>query len=267
MSVPPRGATGNRSLRAKPITDIRLQATDPCDRPVYEDPCHITWCMTVQDRNRSIVTDAKIVPYETVAPQHRPLVCTFKITPPRVQQVERCGAARVKLWRMKEKDAASELGITKPGRWKVDKQTWLWTDDVKAKVREKKSPYRVFLSDKTAENWQKYQKAKKDAKKAVAVAKATHYSDVNEKLAARDGERYLYRLAKTRHRQTEDIEKFFGINDGSGHLLTDRKNALKRWRDYFEEISTMEFLHPAIPSVDSVHGPFTRSPWRKLKRL
>ncbi|VDP46647.1 unnamed protein product [Heligmosomoides polygyrus] len=39
----------------------------------------------VKYRDRSIVTDAKIVPYETVAPQHRPLVCTLKITPPRVQ--------------------------------------------------------------------------------------------------------------------------------------------------------------------------------------
>ncbi|VDP26908.1 unnamed protein product [Heligmosomoides polygyrus] len=29
--------------------------------------------------------------------------------------------------------AESELGITKPGRRKVDKQVWLWTDDVKAK--------------------------------------------------------------------------------------------------------------------------------------
>ncbi|VDP14682.1 unnamed protein product [Heligmosomoides polygyrus] len=39
--------------------------------------------------------------------------------------------------------AQSELGITKPGRRKVDKQAWLWTDDVKAKLREK-SLYHVF---------------------------------------------------------------------------------------------------------------------------
>ncbi|VDP64209.1 unnamed protein product [Heligmosomoides polygyrus] len=102
-----------------------------------------------------------------------------------------------------------ELGITVPGRRKVEKQTWLWTDDVIAKVREKKSLYHVFLSDKTAGNWRKYQEARKAAKKAVAVAKATHYGDVNEKLESGDAERYLYRVAKSRHRQTEDIEKFF----------------------------------------------------------
>ncbi|VDO39606.1 unnamed protein product [Heligmosomoides polygyrus] len=131
----------------------------------------------------------------------------------------------------------------------------MWTDDVKAKVREKKSLYHVFLGEKTADNWQKYQEAKKAAKKAVAVAKVTHYGDVNEKLESRDHERYLYRLAKFRHRQTEDIEKFFGINDENGRLLMDLKKALKRWRDYFEEISTVEFPHLAIPSTAPTHGP------------
>ncbi|VDP54324.1 unnamed protein product [Heligmosomoides polygyrus] len=34
-----------------------------------------------------------------------------------------------------------------------------------------------------------------------------------------------------------------------------RKKTLKRWRDYFDEISTVEFPHPAIPSAASIHGP------------
>ncbi|VDO85129.1 unnamed protein product [Heligmosomoides polygyrus] len=120
---------------------------------------------------------------------------------------------------------------------------------------------RVYISKRRIERYiiktqnrkivQKYQNANEAAKKAVAVARVTHYGDVYRKLESCDGERYLYRLAKTRHRQTEDIEKFFGINDESGHLLT---KALKRWRDYIEEISAMEFPHPVIPSVASVHG-------------
>ncbi|VDP46214.1 unnamed protein product [Heligmosomoides polygyrus] len=108
----------------------------------------------LMDRDRSIVTDAKNVQYDTVAPQHRPLICTLKIAPPRLKQIERCGAARIEWWRMKYKDAAViprirlptvttvdenwkratdairqatrlELGTTKRGRRKVDKQTWL----------------------------------------------------------------------------------------------------------------------------------------------
>uniref|UniRef100_A0A183F9N2 Endo/exonuclease/phosphatase domain-containing protein n=1 Tax=Heligmosomoides polygyrus TaxID=6339 RepID=A0A183F9N2_HELPZ len=39
----------------------------------------------VKNRDRNLVTDAKIVPYETVAPQHRPLICTLKIAFPRLK--------------------------------------------------------------------------------------------------------------------------------------------------------------------------------------
>ncbi|VDO71371.1 unnamed protein product [Heligmosomoides polygyrus] len=130
--------------------------------------------------------------------------------------------------------------MTKPGRRKIEKQTWLWTDDVKEKVKEKKRLYHAFLSDKTADNWRIYQEAKRAARKAVAVAKASHYEDVNEKLDTRDGERQLYRLAKAQHRQSEDIEKFFGINDENGHLLMNRRRAMEQWHDYFERISTVE---------------------------
>uniref|UniRef100_A0A7I4Y4S3 Reverse transcriptase domain-containing protein n=1 Tax=Haemonchus contortus TaxID=6289 RepID=A0A7I4Y4S3_HAECO len=229
---------------------------------------------------------AKTVPYETVATQHRSLICTLKIAPPKPKVAERCGPARIKWWRPKEKEkesavvsrillpavttvdetwksaveaitrvARSELGMTKPGRRKIDKQTWLWTDHVRDKVREKKKQYHAFFSEKTADNWQRYQIAKKEAKKVVASVKAAHFAELNEKLESRDGERYVYRLAKTRHRQTEDIERFFGINDENGYLLTDRKQALKRWREYFENISTAEFAHPAIPCAPPVYGP------------
>ncbi|VDP13176.1 unnamed protein product [Heligmosomoides polygyrus] len=42
----------------------------------------------VKHRDRTLVTDAKVVPYETVATQHRPLIDTLKIAPPRLRQVE-----------------------------------------------------------------------------------------------------------------------------------------------------------------------------------
>ncbi|VDO90436.1 unnamed protein product [Heligmosomoides polygyrus] len=76
----------------------------------------------------------------------------LKIAPPRLKQIERCSAARIKWWRMKQKEAAVisraglptvttvdgtwkkaidairqaarlELGTTKPGRRRVDKHT------------------------------------------------------------------------------------------------------------------------------------------------
>ncbi|VDL71125.1 unnamed protein product [Nippostrongylus brasiliensis] len=165
----------------------------------------------VKRRDAKLVSDAKIVPYEMVATQHRPLICTMKITPPKRKWVERCGHTRIKWWRIKGNEAwmiagirmpqivsveetwqsmktaaseaaRSQLGVTKPGRRRIDKQTWLWRDEVKEKVRTKKSLYHTFLHSKTADNWSAYREAKRAAKKAVANAKAAHYEEVNRLL-------------------------------------------------------------------------------------
>uniref|UniRef100_A0A183G742 Reverse transcriptase domain-containing protein n=1 Tax=Heligmosomoides polygyrus TaxID=6339 RepID=A0A183G742_HELPZ len=151
--------------------------------------------------------------------------------------------------------ARLELGTTKPRRRCVDKQAWLWTDDVREKVREKKRFYHVSIGDKTVHSWWNYREAKKAAKKTVAAVKVAYYADVSEKLETRVGEGYLYRLAKARCRQAEDTEKFFGINDDNGRLLMDRKRAVKRWHDYFEEISNVEFEHLAVPFASPVYSP------------
>ncbi|VDP15178.1 unnamed protein product [Heligmosomoides polygyrus] len=139
-----------------------------------------------------------------------------------------------------------ELGATEPGRRWIDKQAWLWTDDVSKKVREKKRLYHVFVGDKTVDNWRDYQEAKKAAKKTVAAAKAAHQL--------------------IRHREV------LGINDENGHLLMDREKAMKRWHVYFEEISNVEFEHPVVPCASPVQGPVqkitvseTEAALRKMK--
>ncbi|VDP08946.1 unnamed protein product [Heligmosomoides polygyrus] len=118
--------------------------------------------------------------HDTVATQHRPLICSLKITPPSCKRVERCGTARIKWWRLKEKEAAVisrirlptvttvdetwkeatdaitraarlQLGTTKPRRRRVDKQAWLWTDDVREKkmtVSETEAALRTMKSGK-----------------------------------------------------------------------------------------------------------------------
>ncbi|VDP03677.1 unnamed protein product [Heligmosomoides polygyrus] len=51
-------------------------------------------------------------------------------------------------------------------------------------------------------------------------SRCSQYDDLSDILETRDSERHLHHLAKVRHRQIEDIEKFLGINDENGHLLT-----------------------------------------------
>ncbi|EYB91331.1 hypothetical protein Y032_0207g2032 [Ancylostoma ceylanicum] len=109
----------------------------------------------------------------------------MKIMPPKQKQDERCGPTRVNWWRLKENEAAvvsriqlpsvttvdetwekatgaiaeaarTELGMTKPNRRKIGKKTWLWTEEVKELVREKKRRYHAFLDRKMPDNWRAY---------------------------------------------------------------------------------------------------------------
>ncbi|KAL6729362.1 hypothetical protein Aduo_000423 [Ancylostoma duodenale] len=237
----------------------------------------------VRYRDQKLVTDAKVVPYETVTPQHRPLICTMKIKPPNQKRAERCRPARIRWWRLRERQVAvtsniklppttnvdetwqkvtdnilavarSVLGTTKPDRRKIERKTWLWTEEVRTRVSEKKRLYHLLLENKTADNWRSYREAKRAAKKAVAAAKAAHHDEVSKKLDSKGGERFIYQLAKSRQRQAADVEKFHGVNDEKDQLLMDRKMAKQRWRDYFKKVSTEEFVHPPIPEVPPTFG-------------
>ncbi|EYC40844.1 hypothetical protein Y032_0594g424 [Ancylostoma ceylanicum] len=130
----------------------------------------------------------------------------------------------------------------------------MWTNTVKEKVQAKKQCYHAFLADKSLANWQLYRMAKKEAKKAVAAAKASRFEDLYRKLDTREGERDLYKLARTRYRQTQDVVKFVGVNDEEGNLITDRKKVAERWKRYFENICNEEFPHPPIPHANPVYG-------------
>ncbi|XGW34867.1 hypothetical protein V3C99_018706 [Haemonchus contortus] len=77
----------------------------------------------VRHRDQGLVTDAKTVPYEMVTTQHQPLMCTLKIAPPKPKSAERCGPARIKWWRPKEKEAAVVSSILLPAITTVD-DTW-----------------------------------------------------------------------------------------------------------------------------------------------
>ncbi|EYC37327.1 hypothetical protein Y032_0804g2436 [Ancylostoma ceylanicum] len=157
--------------------------------------------------------------------QHRLPICTMKITQSNQKRAEQ--PSRIKWWGLREEEAAvtsliqlppitnvdetwqrasddilaaarSELSTIETGRRKIDRKTWLWTEQVRRKVREKKRLYHLFLDNKTEDNWRSYREAKRCANKAVTAAKAAHYDEVCKRLESKDGERFIYRLAKSR---------------------------------------------------------------------
>lgn len=61
-------------------------------------------------------------------------------------------------------------------------------------------------------------------------------------------------------------------SDENSHLPKDHRKALKRWRDYFEQICTVEFPHPDFhhrlqPKVPYIISAKKKMMKRKLKRF
>ena len=241
----------------------------------------------VRSANRKLVKDAKVIPSECVAPQHRLLVIDVWLNtkPPRMQQ--RTGPERVKWWRERQcrqtlqqafnginadptkciedmwRDVSSQirneagrvLGKTKPGRARINKETWWWNDEVQMAVRHKKTAFQQWKRTCLDQDRELYKTAKSDARRAVARAKSDHYNRLYDELSTARGENQIYRLAKARHRATADIQKVVNIRAADHSLLTNHVDILDRWQQYFAGISNVEFPHPPIPTETPIHGP------------
>ncbi|VDO19711.1 unnamed protein product [Heligmosomoides polygyrus] len=161
----------------------------------------------------------------------RRVVTDAKFATPRLRHVERCGPPRIKWWQLKENTSALVSRIRLPTATTVD-ETWKDATD-------------TILQAARSE----FVHAKKAAKKAVAVAKAAHYDELSDKFEMRMVKDIVIDLPKY---------AIVSVNDDSGHLLMNRKRAMKLWHDYFERISTVEFAHPLIACVPPTQGPMQK---------
>jgi len=68
-----------------------------------------------------------------------------------------------------------------------------------------------------------YKTAKKEAKKAMAVAKNKAYERLYQKLNSRGGENEVFKLARARERRTRDLSSVRCIKDEDGRVLIEDK--------------------------------------------
>lgn len=125
------------------------------------------------------------------------------------------------------------LGVVKAGRTYIDKETWWWCEAVQEAVKKKRIAFKEWKKDKTDERLGSYRLAKKEAKVAVAIAKAGKFGDLYERLETKEGQNEVFRLARQRERKHKDIEKVKCIRDEAGRVLMDEEEIKKRWEKYF----------------------------------
>jgi Reverse transcriptase (RNA-dependent DNA polymerase)/Endonuclease/Exonuclease/phosphatase family len=241
----------------------------------------------IQRRNLKLVSNAKVIPSDNIAPQHRMLVLDMQLDIGQHQRTPITGPAHTKWWRLKEhknqlkslldhvnvdlsqpvntawndlaeqiQSAAREaLGQTKPGTRFIDKQIWWWNEEVQKIVKEKKAAFKKWRQTLADVDHRQYRNCKSAAKRAVASAKSAHYDQLYAELDTPEGVNKIYRLANARHRSTQDIGQVKCIKDDNHQVLRNPPAILKRWSDYFSGICNQEFPHPPITSADPIPGP------------
>lgn len=220
--------------------------------------------------NLKEIGDCKVVTGESVARQHRMVVCrmTLEIKKRKRVKVE----PRIKWWKLKKEDCCVEfrvelrqalggseelpadwvttaevvretarkvLGVSS-GQRKEDKETWWWNEEVQQSIQRKRLAKKKWDSQGDEESRQEYKLMRHKAKREVAKAKEKVYGELYERLDTKEGEKDLYRLARQRDRAGKDVQQIRVMKDRDGSMLTSGESVLRRWREYFEGLMNEE---------------------------
>ena len=217
------------------------------------------------------VKNCKIIKGETVSPQHRLIVSDFLIR--RVAQGKKMAQPKIKWWRLKEQEmrerfketvinsirlaedvnvwwvenstmimrtAEELLGKTSGKGAPNDKESWWWNQDTQDKIKRKREAGIIFKRNESVENELAWKMAKKEAKATVARAKAEGLNEMYEKLETSEGQKMIYKIAKSRNRATKDLTHIKQIKDRNGRVLSREECIRARWKEHFEKLLNEE---------------------------
>ncbi|KAK3516278.1 hypothetical protein QTP70_008641 [Hemibagrus guttatus] len=252
--------------------------------------------------NLKEISDCKVVVGESVARQHRMVVCrmTLMVCKKKRSETEK----KTKWWKLKKEECCEEfrqklrqalggqvllpddwettaeviretgrkvLGVSS-GRRKEDKETWWWNEEVQDSIQRKRLAKKKWDMDRTEENRQEYKELQRRVKREVSKAKQKAYDELYTRLDTREGQKDLYRLARQRDRDGKDVQQVRVIKDRDGRVLTSEESVQRRWKEYFEELMNeenerekrVEGVNSVEQKVDKIRKDEVR---RALKRM
>ncbi|KAK3546857.1 hypothetical protein QTP86_003757 [Hemibagrus guttatus] len=217
--------------------------------------------------NLKEISDCKVVVGESVARQHRMVVCRMTL-----MVCKKKRSKKTKLWKLKKEECCEEfrqklrlalggqvvlpddwettaeviretgrkvLGVSS-GRRKEDKETWWWNEEVQDSIQRKRLAKKKWDMDRTEENRQEYKELQRRVKREVSKAKQKAYDELYTRLDTREGQKDLYRLARQRDRDGKNVQQVRVIKDRDRRVLTSEESVQRRWKEYFEELMNEE---------------------------
>ncbi|KAK3517219.1 hypothetical protein QTP70_001127 [Hemibagrus guttatus] len=253
--------------------------------------------------NLKEISDCKVVVGESVARQHRMVVCrmTLMVCKTKRSKIEK----KTMWWKLKKEECCEEfrqklrqalggqvllpddwettaeviretgrkvLGVSS-GRRKEDKETWWWNEEVQDSIQRKRLAKKNWDMDRTEENRQEYKELQRRVKREVSKAKQKAYEELYTRLDTREGEKDLYRLARQRDRDGKDVQQVRVIKDRDGRVLTSEESVQRRWKEYFEELMNeenerekrVEGVNSVEQKVDKIRKDEVRKALKRMK--
>ncbi|KAK3514197.1 hypothetical protein QTP70_009438 [Hemibagrus guttatus] len=255
--------------------------------------------------NLKEISDCKVVVGESVARQHRMVVCRMTLMVCKTKRSKIEMEKKTKWWKLKKEECCEEfreklrqalggqvvlpddwettaeviretgrkvLGVSS-GRRKEDKETWWWNEEVQDSIQRKRLAKKKWDMDRTEENRQEYKELQRRVKREVSKAKQKAYDELYTRLDTREGEKDLYRLARQRDRDGKDVQQVRVIKDRDGRVLTSEESVQRRWKEYFEELMNeenerekrVEGVNSAEQKVDKIRKDEVRKALKRMK--
>ena len=245
----------------------------------------------VRKEDKNVVVDCKVIPNESVVVQHKIWVADLRSRPrKRTRTTER--KRRIKVWELKnakkiefknilEKVLEEKYGNGMPepveeiwegmkeilvttatevcgrtsGKPRWDKETWWWNQEVQTAIKEKRLATKRWEEDNNDQTKERYRQAKREAKRTVAVARREAQREWYEMLEIPEGEKVIYRVARARENERQDVDKIEIIKDENGNILVEENSIKSGWRDYFSQLLNTENKYEELERVLPVERP------------
>jgi hypothetical protein len=227
----------------------------------------------VRRADLSKVQDMKVIPGECCLLQHRLLVCVLKLEAS-VKRKRKVVVSKRRVWKLK--DAAVKLKFRTEfsekmagkavsdvdGSWSElkgclleiaddvcgstkglsrHKETWWWSDDVSRVVVIKRKAYLEWKRTDSVVDKERYQSAKKDARRIIAAAQECRRKQFAEDLVTAHGKGKLFRVVKQMVRKNADVVGGGCVRDKGGKIVTDEEEVKCVWGEYFKNLLNEEF--------------------------
>ncbi|KAK3558627.1 hypothetical protein QTP86_022061, partial [Hemibagrus guttatus] len=201
--------------------------------------------------NLKEISDCKVVVGESVARQHRMVVCRMTLMVCKTKRSKIEIEKKTKWWKLKKEECCEEfrqklrqalggqvvlpddwettaeviretgrkvLGVSS-GRKEEDKETWWWNEEVQDSIQRKRLAKKKWDMDRTEENRQEYKDLQLRVKREVSKAKQKAYDELYTRLDTR---------TRQRDRDGKDVQQVRVIKDRDGRVLTNLEKAYDR---------------------------------------